>query len=133
MKTYEALYNLATAIELDWQQHEAVARSQAEQLVAELKGDVWAEQIPEFNDIINYAAAHEDWDSGVVANWPSTIINQLEMSDKAYGYRSGDNDDWVVFGAFFSGEEDIVGHVETETIAELLVKAMTRPWLLQET
>lgn len=86
MNTYPELVDFAVEVEANWENNESVDWQEAEDLVAML------EQMPhedrgKLQSILDYAEANDDWDSGVVAEWPSIVSSYLETSDKIYSYR----------------------------------------------
>ena len=123
MKPYETLYNLAESINTSWSEREAVDWSEAEQLVSLCREIDNIKELPDINSIVEYAASNDEWDSGVVANWPDIIITELESVDKQYTYRET-GDKWEVYGIYLTGAEDWVASVETETVASNLVEMM---------
>ena len=128
MKNLQSLFNLAVDLNSNWSENEHINWSDAEMLVQECKkhfASLQAHQLTATTtiaDILTYTAANDEWDSGVVANWPDGIIAELENIDKVYGYRS-DGECWEVFGESPSGE-DWVGTVDTEAVAKLLVTGL---------
>ena len=129
MNPYETLYNIAESINTSWSEREAVDWSEAEQLVSLCREIDNIKELPGISSIVEYADANNEWDSGVVAEWPDIIISELSEGDKTYSYRAS-GESWEVFGTFPSGNEDWIATVETETIASNLVKMMNNPDLI---
>lgn len=116
MNIYPELFGFAEEVEANWENNESVDWQEAEDLVTMLER-MPQEDRGELQFILDYAEANDDWDSGVVAEWPSIISSYLDVGDKIYSYRPhGEN--WEVIGTQPSGNEDWVGTVSTETAAQ---------------
>ena len=126
METLETLYLLCDSVNNNWSEKEAVDWSEAEQLVSMCKAipDQIAHLMPGVIGILEYAQALDDWDSGEVASWPDTIRSDIEDSDKTYHYRI-EREKWTVYSLSLTGEEEWKASVETESIAEGLVKLLS--------
>lgn len=96
------------------------------------------ENLPSVQALIVYADVTDqrDWDLDDINRLAENISDELESSDKRYGYRASkegpDGDSWEVFGAYLDGSEDWVAYVTTETVAQTLVLVLEKPHLVQE-
>lgn len=128
MKNLQSLFKLAVDLNSNWSENEHIDWSDAEMLVQECKKHFASFQTYQITasskiaDILTYTAANDEWDSGVVANWPDEVIAELDSIDKIYDYRS-DGDCWEVFGGSPRGD-DWIGTVDTETVAKLFVASL---------
>lgn len=72
---------LAEEIEQAWSEAQQIDWSEAEQLVqAVIQLPEDEARKPEIIDILEYAAHNDDWESDVVANWPSMITTALKAA-----------------------------------------------------
>lgn len=124
------LYEFAENCTKNWGAAESIDWTQAQDLVGMCR-DIPAQYLAvltAIDRIVAYVKEHEDndWDSGEMGNWPAHIIDELESHDKQLGYRVDpeNSERWEVYGLYFTGEEDWVATVDTETIAETLVKSL---------
>ncbi len=133
MFRFEILYALAGSIEASWIHREGCDWAEAEQL-ANICNSIPKKQLSNLDNIrclVNYSTDYEDWDSGVVVKWPAIIRSDLENADKQYGYRS-DGENWEVYSWLLTGEEEWVGTVETEKIANTLSLVLRSNSITQE-
>lgn len=74
------LLKVARYVENEWSFREAIDWDEAEDLHGLIKEFVETNKIEDasLNQIISYGDDVEDWDSGVVAQWPELIIKYLE-------------------------------------------------------
>ena len=125
MNTYPDLYRFAGELEKAWEERERVEWQEAEDLVHQIE-KMAKEDRDDLQAILNYADAEDEWNCEEVSIWPKQVMDSLDGSDKDYRYRSS-GDEWEVYGVYMSGREDWVATVDTETVAHLLVNAISNP------
>jgi len=123
MKTYEALYDYALALQSRWQANTGIAIAEYMPLAAMCAEITDTTDLPDIAALVHYANHVDDWNAKVVCQWPNQVITELEDSDKQYTYRAK-GDDWEVYGVHLSGQEDWAGTVSTETLALGLVSIL---------
>jgi|GEM_PF-6457552 len=76
-----ALREDSQALNVQWAENEAVDWSEAEGLVRMLKalGGYEVHKIQPVSQILNYTLKHDEWDSGEVANWPSMLVESIDL------------------------------------------------------
>jgi len=129
-KTYNSLFNFAKKLEIDWSEDGAsIDWDDAASLISQIKDMKSSDRARHqaLTNILVYTHCVEDWDSGAVGNWPQCIMSCLTMDIKRYGYALTDEEKFEVYKVPLSGNSILVGLIEKEEIASVLVAELNDP------
>jgi hypothetical protein len=124
------LYKRVKGLAMEWELLQSFDLRAAENLVQVCKRlpPSLLPNLPGVSAILTYVDENSVWSSEDAFSWPNIIKSDLKFTHLAHTYRAN-NDAWEVSSISLTGAVNLVGSVNTELTAQILVDGLTHSGL----